>query len=228
MKTKEALREIIDTLGRSVIDEKQKLNAVIADLIFDDKQMQFLLELSIKAEIPIKISALFDGEFIEDYKTNRPKYSLEENDFNFKLNALKTQFKNDFSLEISAANIVFDCWVYALEPEPVRIFLFPGFIEYQNWKGNIITNGMYDEANDFSQGLAVVGSFPAVTDDEIMIWGGVNVSEVKYGFIDRDGKEVIPLIYDFAMDFNGGFAQVKLDYTRGFIDRKGNWVKDEK
>ncbi|HZL09737.1 MAG TPA: hypothetical protein VFC65_07050 [Prolixibacteraceae bacterium] len=45
MKTKEALRGIIDTLGRNVISEKRKLNAVIADIIFDDKKMKFLLEL---------------------------------------------------------------------------------------------------------------------------------------------------------------------------------------
>jgi hypothetical protein len=230
MKTKEALRDIIDTLGRDVIAEKQKLNAVIADLIFDDKQMKFLLELSIKAEIPIKISSFLDGQYIEDYYADKLIYSVNEKDFNLKLNALKTQFKNDFSLEISAVNSVFDCWVYALEPEPVISYdqRLMGFYEYQNWLGNIISDNLYQEANTFSQGLAVVGAFPEVTDEEIEFWGGINLSEVKYGFINREGKEVIPLIYDEAKSFEGGLARVSIDYKRGFIDRNGDWVKDEK
>ncbi|HZL09525.1 MAG TPA: WG repeat-containing protein [Prolixibacteraceae bacterium] len=142
---------------------------------------------------------------------------------------MKTQFRNDYSLEISAVNNVIDCWVYALEPEPV-VSLNQGFIpfcEYQNWLGNIITDHFYQEANSFSQGLAVVGSFPIVTDEEIELWGGINLSEVKYGFINREGKEKIPLIYDDASDFEGGLARVCLGYKRGFIDRNGNWVKDE-
>jgi hypothetical protein len=229
MKTKEALRHIIDTLGQNVIEDKQKLIAVIADLIFDDKQMKFLLELSIKAEIPIKISDFLAGEYIEDYYTEKLIYTVNEKDFNLKLNALKSQFKNDFSLEILAVNSVFDCWVYALEPEPV-IVLDQDFVlyQYQNWLGNIITDHFYEKAEAFRQGLAIVGSSPSETDEDIEFLGSYTFSDVKYGFINREGDEVIPLIYDEAEDFNGGLARISLDYKRGFIDRNGNWVKDEK
>jgi hypothetical protein len=51
----------------------------------------------------------------------------------------------------------------------------------------------------------------------------------KYGFIDRTGKEVIPLKYDYAEAFNEetkGLAKVKLGDREFYIDTTGKYVKD--
>ena len=40
------------------------------------------------------------------------------------------------------------------------------------------------------------------------------------------GKEIIPLMYDNASDFNDGLASVVLNGKRGCIDKSGNWIKD--
>ena len=54
--------------------------------------------------------------------------------------------------------------------------------------------------------------------------------EIKYGFIDRTGKEVTGLIYTFKPDnFHGGIARVtpknNPEFKEAYIDKKGNIVK---
>ena len=46
----------------------------------------------------------------------------------------------------------------------------------------------------------------------------------KFGFIDKTGREVIPLIYDNAYSFSNGFAVVALNGKYGFIDETGREV----
>ena len=46
----------------------------------------------------------------------------------------------------------------------------------------------------------------------------------KLGFIDKTGKEVIPIKYDDAWNFLEGLAMVKLDKKYGFIDKTGKEV----
>ena len=46
----------------------------------------------------------------------------------------------------------------------------------------------------------------------------------KYGFIDKQGNEVIPCIYDDARDFSEGLAIVKKEEISFFIDKNGNKV----
>ena len=46
----------------------------------------------------------------------------------------------------------------------------------------------------------------------------------KYGFIDKTGKEVIPLKYDNAFDFSEGLALVWLNEKCGYIDKTGKEV----
>jgi hypothetical protein len=66
----------------------------------------------------------------------------------------------------------------------------------------------YDEVRSFRSGLAAVQL------------------DGKWGFIDRDSNEVIPLQFFHAWDFQGNFAQVRLEY-RGetyHIDRTGTLI----
>ncbi len=46
----------------------------------------------------------------------------------------------------------------------------------------------------------------------------------KYGFVNVEGKEVLPFIYDAAKDFVQDIAPVKSDGFWKFIDRKGNEI----
>jgi len=64
----------------------------------------------------------------------------------------------------------------------------------------------YDFVNNFSEGLAKVRKGE------------------KYGYIDKTGKEIIPLIYDDAGDFSEGMARVELNGKYGYIDKLGKEV----
>ena len=46
----------------------------------------------------------------------------------------------------------------------------------------------------------------------------------KWGFVDKDGREVIPLKYDYAEIFYEGLARVKLNEKYGFVDKDGREV----
>jgi len=46
----------------------------------------------------------------------------------------------------------------------------------------------------------------------------------KYGYVDKGGKLVVPLIYDDAIEFREGLAGVMLGNKYGFIDRSGNVI----
>lgn len=50
------------------------------------------------------------------------------------------------------------------------------------------------------------------------------MSNGKYGFVNRYGDEVIPLIYDEAEDFDNGEAQVSINGEWFYIDKNGNEV----
>lgn len=64
----------------------------------------------------------------------------------------------------------------------------------------------YDSAGAFNDGLAYV------------------TSNGKYGFINSEGVEVIPLKYDSVSSFNGGYAVVMLGEENILIDTEGNEV----
>ena len=64
----------------------------------------------------------------------------------------------------------------------------------------------YDRCGDFNEGLA---------------WVCLND---KYGFVNKDGVEVIPPIYDSVNDFCEGMAGVSVDDKYGFINTQGHVV----
>lgn len=68
-------------------------------------------------------------------------------------------------------------------------------------------NFTYDDANNFSEGLARVRL------------------NNKYGFIDKQGKVIIPIKYDYVDTFSEGLARVELNEKYGFIDKQCNIVK---
>ena len=53
--------------------------------------------------------------------------------------------------------------------------------------------------------------------------GFINVKlNDKYGFVDQQGKEVVPLKYDDAFSFHEGLARVKLNGKKGYVDKEGH------
>jgi len=98
--------------------------------------------------------------------------------------------------------------------------------EYKKW-GYIDTTGKevipcnYDDVNDFSEGMASVvlkeiNSYRYKETDYF-----VREPSRRYGFINKNGEEVIPLIYEDAESFINGLARVKLYDIWRYIDKNG-------
>ena len=66
--------------------------------------------------------------------------------------------------------------------------------------------GAPDEANDFHEGLVMV------------------MKNRMAGFLNKQGKTVIPFVYKRAKDFSEGLAAVKTSQKWGFVDKEGNNV----
>lgn len=77
---------------------------------------------------------------------------------------------------------------------------------------DIVITPNYDYATDFSEGLAVVANFSLTKLH-------------RFGFIDKTGKEIIPLKYSSADKFSEGLAPVKNELGKiVFIDKTGKEV----
>jgi hypothetical protein len=63
--------------------------------------------------------------------------------------------------------------------------------------------------DEFREGLVRVGTYDG------------------YDFIDKQGKEVIPIIFDKVNSFSEGLAEVKFIDKLFYINREGNYVKDK-
>ncbi len=78
-----------------------------------------------------------------------------------------------------------------------------GFI---NTDGKLVIQANYDQAEDFSEGLAAI-----------------KLSD-KWGFINKNGRVVVKPKYDSLRDFSDGLAAVRLEGLWGYIDKQGNTV----
>jgi serine/threonine protein kinase len=78
-----------------------------------------------------------------------------------------------------------------------------GFI---NTKGEIVIEPVYDNALNFSQGLA-----------------GVQLND-KWGYIDKQANLVIQTLYDYTEGFCEGLARIQINKKWGYIDIHGNLV----
>lgn len=81
---------------------------------------------------------------------------------------------------------------------------------YKNSSGNEIVQPIYEDVEEFSEGL-----------------GGVR-KDNKWGFIDLMGKIIIPLKYQYLMPFSEGVASIKLNDKWGCIDKTGKLIIDIK
>jgi len=93
---------------------------------------------------------------------------------------------------------------------------------YADANGKVVIACQYDDAAEFSEGMAAVNK--GATSEDVM---GVNFPMLfggKWGFNDK-GELVIALQYDQAGDFSKGKAEVKLGNDTFIIDTKGSVIK---
>ena len=110
-------------------------------------------------------------------------------------------------------------------PEMAKSVSINGMVRFQDDKSSlfgfkddhekVVVKPSYNDAMDFSEGLAAVCR-------------EVVTGELKWGFINKVGVEVIPPIYDKVVQpFNNSVALVKTKDGKTFtIDTKGNCIKD--
>ena len=87
------------------------------------------------------------------------------------------------------------------------------YISYKRLNGTTLPTQPFDEIYRFSEGMAVVGK-----KDQF--------GEIKYGYINADGKLVIPLMYSIKpSEFSAGYAKVvpkdRSEFEYAFINKKG-------
>jgi hypothetical protein len=73
-------------------------------------------------------------------------------------------------------------------------------------RGRIVVDATFDQASDFSEGLAPVRI------------------GAKFGFIDKQGNIVIPAKYGFTEGFKKGLARINGAPAPGYIDKTARYV----
>jgi len=101
---------------------------------------------------------------------------------------------------------------------------------YINTKGKMVIDAIYDDAQVFTDGLALVAK--ATEFDTIRTWGEDDGDDyklvpitMKYGYINKKGKVIIPYEYKQATYFSEGLAFVLKDGKETIcINKKGKTV----
>ena len=116
----------------------------------------------------------------------------------------------------------FRCSVLSDEPRPAPPVSFEvnDKFGYKDAEGKVVIEPEYDNAREFSCGLAAV-NLGAKWDHGP---GPSRRSGGKWGFIDEKGKVTIPLKLEWADSFSEGFALVGSDKGDQFIDTSGRSV----
>jgi len=99
-----------------------------------------------------------------------------------------------------------------------------GFIDKE---GHLVIEPRFTSAGDFTEGLA-----PASTTDEGLIHPGGEYMpdedqqgfERRWGFIDKQGVWVIPMVYEQVRHFHNGLAPFKENGKWGYVNRQGTEV----
>ncbi len=84
---------------------------------------------------------------------------------------------------------------------------------FLNLKGETAIICDCDKAKDFSDGMAVIMKYTTDAHDDMV-----------YGFINKEGIQILPPIFMDATDFQRGLAYVLDKDKRGYIDKTGNYM----
>lgn len=191
------LRNMLQVYGTELLQNEQRLSAMIADLLAYDKKTIKLLLFSVKEKVPQQMAAFAESDQRE-----------------LKLQALQHHLHEDAFLHEDASRQIIDIWYSTFGwEEPDESFEIDnpwsdedGFVGITNSKGEDIVSFKYKYCYGFSEGRAMV---------EL---------NGKFGFINKLGNEIIPLKYDDAESFSEGLARVALNGKWGFIDKTGKEI----
>lgn len=88
-----------------------------------------------------------------------------------------------------------------------------GKFGYINYRSELIIPFLYERAEDFKGGMAVVAARRTTRSDAL-----------SYGYINKSGEEVIPLQFSDARNFVEGVAPVEKGQLWGFINDSGKFL----
>jgi hypothetical protein len=195
LSTEVILSNMLQVHGSELLQNQQRLSAMISDLFAHDPKSKRLLLLSVRENIPLQLIAI--KYFDTSVRTS-------------KIHAIQHRLAEDAFLKEDAAEQIIAFWISALglefeEPEDsFEIIWQKGYCGFRNSKGDMITPFKYDGAEDFSENLALVKQ------------------NAKFGFINKEGVEIFPLTYSHATSFSHGLAYVevtKCEVTYQYDDR---------
>ena len=100
--------------------------------------------------------------------------------------------------------------------------------------GSWIIKPQYERAWYFSEGLAPVFISSEEAKNNIVMFGSklplkvmgwlLDISQGKYGYIDKKGNVVIKPEFDFVFPFSEGLSTVVNYEYQGYIDTNGNYI----
>lgn len=108
--------------------------------------------------------------------------------------------------------------VVAFTQDPVLFNDDEGKFGFKDAAGNVLVTPKYDNAYEFSEGLASV-CIGGEEDEDLGDWIGG-----KRGFIDSKGEVVIAIQYEYAESFSEGLSACCLNKKWGFIDKTGKVI----
>jgi hypothetical protein len=153
-----------------------------------------------------------------------------------------TEIKYDFSLDVYLNHIDYSFLYEDKEMAKVKLNGKYGFIDDQ---GIELVPAIYDSARGFNHGLVAVylngkwgfvdkwnnikipfkydyaAAFDETNEDICLARVGI---KDKRGYIDKDGQEIIPIIYDDIDEFVEGICEAKLNDKRGVFDQFGREI----
>lgn len=229
LSTEVILANMLQAYSTDLLQNQQRLSAMISDLFAHDHKTKRLLLLSIRENIPTQLLAIQQKDTAEH---------------NTHILALQHRLAEDAFLKEEVAEQIVSIWSCVMnneEPdESFQIVWQNGYCGFMNAKNEMITPYKYDEADSFRDGLAMVRLgwkrgfinkqgkeiIPLIYDNYISFSEGLADVEIngKCGYIDKQGKEIIPFIYDHAYSFSEGLAIVSINHEFGYIDKQGKEI----
>jgi len=226
LSTEVILANMLQAYSTDLLQNQQRLSAMISDLFAHDLKTKRLLLLSVRENIPNQLLTI------------QQKDTAEQNTH---LLALQHRLAEEAFLKEEVAEQIVSVWSGVMNneesDESFQIVWQNGFCGFMNDKNVMITPYKYDKADSFIAGLSRVnlnGKWGFINNqgneiipiqyDEINHFSdglALAKSKDKYGFIDRKGNVRIEIQYDGARSFSEGLAAVKLNNKRGFVDKQG-------
>ena len=198
--TEVILQNMLQVYGIEILQDERRLKAIIADLFAHDRKTKKRLFTSINEQVPQKIASL---------------QSIEKSDQIIQIHAIQHRLMDDADLKEEVTEQIVDFWVFLLDfiveyPDNSYVIVEEnGLYGFQDASGKMIIPPFnYSGVKNFQEGLALVQDCNYDT----------------YGFIDKKGREIIPIRDDSANSFNDGLAMVGLYNKYGFIDKTGREV----